>query len=260
MRVKDITEIIEWEIPLDKALEWDNPGLLVGDEDAQVERVYLALDATDGVIARAKDAGAQLILTHHPLIFSGIKNVTESTFTGRRIRELIRSGISCYAMHTNFDVCVMGKLAAGKLGLQQPRVLEPCGADGDSGIGSVGMLPEEMSLEKLAKATAEAFGISHVKVFGDAGAKVKRAAICPGSGRSTLKYALAQQADVYITGDIDHHTGIDAVAAGMAVIDAGHYGIEHIYTAYMKAFLEKRIPKLKVTEEPFGEPFWIGGV
>src|SRR5699024_8660363 len=100
------------------------------------------LDATDGVIARAKDAGAQLILTHHPLIFSGIKNVTESTFTGRRIRELIRSGISCYAMHTNFDVCVMGKLAAGKLGLQQPRVLEPCGADGDSGIGSVGMLPE----------------------------------------------------------------------------------------------------------------------
>ena len=235
MRVKDITEIIEWEIPLDKALEWDNPGLLVGDEDAQVERVYLALDATDGVIARAKDAGAQLILTHHPLIFSGIKNVTESTFTGRRIRELIRSGISCYAMHTNFDVCVMGKLAAGKLGLQQPRVLEPCGADGDSGI-------------------------SHVKVFGDAGAKVKRAAICPGSGRSTLKYALAQQADVYITGDIDHHTGIDAVAAGMAVIDAGHYGIEHIYTAYMKAFLEKRIPELKVTEEPFEEPFWIGGV
>ena len=163
-------------------------------------------------------------------------------------------------MHTNFDVCVMGKLAAGKLGLQQPRVLEPCGADGDSGIGSVGMLPEEMSLEKLAKATAAAFGISHVKVFGDAGAKVKRAAICPGSGRSTLKYALAQQADVYITGDIDHHTGIDAVAAGMAVIDAGHYGIEHIYTAYMKAFLEKRIPELKVTEEPFEEPFWIGGV
>ncbi len=259
MRVKDITEIIEWEIPLDKALEWDNPGLLVGDENAQVERVYLALDATDGVIARAKEVGAQLLLTHHPLIFSGVRNVTESTFTGRRIRELIRSGISCYAMHTNFDVCVMGKLAAGKLGLQQPRVLEPCGGE-ESGIGSVGTLPEEMSLEELAKRTASVFGISHVKVFGDAGRKVKLAAVCPGSGKSTVKYALAQQADVYITGDIDHHTGIDAAASGMAVIDAGHYGIEHIYTAYMKDFLERRIPELNVTEEPFGEPFWIGGV
>ena len=92
------------------------------------------------------------------------------------------------------------------------------------------------------------------------GEKVKRGESCQGCGRRRWKYALAKQAEVYMTGDIDHHTGIDAVAAGMAVIDAGHYGIEHIYTAYMKAFLEKRIPELKVTEEPFEEPFWIGGV
>ena len=260
MKKRDFAEIIEKLCPSETAESWDNCGFQINGTGSEISTVLVALEVTEAVIDEAERKGAQLILTHHPLIFSGIKNVTESTFTGRRIRELIRSGISCYAMHTNFDVCVMGKLATGKLGLQQPRVLEPCGADGDSGIGSVGMLPEEMSLEELAKATAEAFGISHVKVFGDAGAKVKRAAICPGSGRSTLKYALAQQADVYITGDIDHHTGIDAVAAGMAVIDAGHYGIEHIYTAYMKAFLEKRIPELKVTEEPFEEPFWIGGV
>lgn len=258
MTVSEIIKLIEGEVSPEKALDWDNVGLLVGDPTSRVRRIYLALDATDPVIEHAAAWNADLLLTHHPLIFSGVKSVTEETFLGRRIRTLIRNDISCYAMHTNFDVCVMGKLAARKLGLKNAQVLEVCGADdGIYGIGSVGVLEEPITLKKLAEKTAEVFGLSHVKVFGDGNRQVCRTAVCPGAGKSDVKYALQAGADVYITGDIDHHTGIDAVAEGLTVIDAGHYGVEHIFMDYMSGFLQERISGIEVASEPLQEPFWI---
>ena len=268
MTVNEITAEIEKRIPRERALDWDNVGLLVGDGTAEARRVYLALDVTDEVVEHAVRQKADLILSHHPLIFSGMKQVTEDTFQGRRIRKLIRHDISCYAMHTNFDVCVMGDLAAEKLGLFDVEVLEVCGAGhrgeetGEAvpyGIGCVGVLPEAVTLRQMAERTAAAFDISHVKVFGDEERPVCRVAVCPGSGKSDIPYALSSGADVYITGDIDHHSGIDAVAQGLSIIDAGHYGVEHIYMEYMKHFLQERLPELEVFTEPKQEPFWICG-
>lgn len=256
MTVEQMMHRIEEKIPTDRALDWDNVGLLVGDKKAQVKKIYLALDATDEVIDHAIAWGADALLTHHPLIFSGMKQVTEDTFLGRRIRRLIQNDISCYAMHTNFDVCVMGNLAAEKLGLKHVTVLDAQGEE-PYGIGCVGELEHPLTLQELAEMTTEKFGISHVKVFGDPEQRAERIALCPGSGKSEMRCVKAAGAGVYITGDIDHHTGIDAVADGISVIDAGHYGVEHIYMEYMEQFLREILPEVEVASEPLKEPFWI---
>ena len=103
----------------------------------------------------------------------------------------------------------------------------------------------------------ETFAISSVKVFGEPEQKVSRIAVSPGSGKSEVNNAIAAGAQVLITGDIDHHTGIDAVARELAIIDAGHYGLEHIYVEYMKQFLQEIAPELIVEAAPAKEPFWV---
>ena len=123
------------------------------------------------------------------------------------------------------------------------------------GIGCLGKLTQAVSLYDLAERVRDAFGLSHVKVFGDKDRMVQSIAMCPGSGKSEIGLAIEKGADAYITGDIDHHSGIDAVADGLSIIDAGHYGIEHIYMEYMKNWLAKEAAELEVVTEPFAEPF-----
>lgn len=259
MKIAELLEKIEKKIPKELALPWDNVGLLVGDGAGEVTKVYIALDATDEVVEHAIKAKAELLLTHHPLIFSGIKNVTADDFIGRRIIRLLSHNISCYAMHTNFDVQVMGLLAGEMLGLSDVDVLDVTDeSEGkQKGIGCVATLPEEATLIGIAKQCKKAFGMSQVKIFGAADTKIKRVAISPGAGKSEVATALLSGADVLLTGDIDHHTGIDAVAQGLQIIDAGHYGIEHIYITYMEKRIKELAPELAVETEPFSEPFWM---
>lgn len=205
----------------------------------------------------AVKSGADMLLTHHPLIFQGMKRITEDDFIGRRVMALIRANMSYYAMHTNFDVKGMAQLAAEKLGLQNSEPLEQtCIEDGAAqGIGRIGFLADTYSLQECCQLVKTAFELDQVKVFGSLTKEVKRVAICPGAGKSDVEYALQAGADVYITGDIDHHTGIDAWACGMAVIDAGHYGIEHIFIPYMASFLQKHAPQVEVVMQDRTDPF-----
>lgn len=248
MKCSDIIKILEQRAPLSMACDWDNPGLLTGKRDKEIKTILLALDATEAVIEQALEAGADMILTHHPLIFKPVKKINDDDFTGRRLLKLIGNDICCYAMHTNFDAApgCMGDLAANLLGLKEQSVLEVMGTAAvfegseeveEYGIGKCGLLSQEVTLTQLAGRVKQVFGLPFVTVFGDGERKVKQAAICPGAGGSTMGAALRSGADVYITGDISHHEGIDAVAGGMAVIDAGHYGIEHIFMDFMEGFL-----------------------
>jgi dinuclear metal center YbgI/SA1388 family protein len=258
MKIRELTEEIEKRIPLSLALDWDNVGLLVGDEEREVQTVYLALDATDAVIREATASGADLLLTHHPLIFGGCRRISSDDFVGRRVLALAQHQIACYAMHTNFDVAVMGTLAAKKFGLLDLQVLDVTYHQPETmGIGCVGHLMEVHLLQELAVRTREVFGLSHVKVFGAADAMIQRIAISPGSGKGEVDAAIAAGAQVLITGDIDHHTGLDAQARGLRIIDAGHYGIEHIYVDYMEQFLQEIAPELSVIKAKKQEPFWI---
>ena len=260
MTCGEIIEKLETLSPKNYAEDWDNIGLLAGRRDKDVETIYIALDATDEVIADAVRAGADMLLTHHPMIFKPLKRVSGEHFIGDKILTLAESGMCYYAMHTNFDVKGMADLSAAMLGLEEPEVLDVVKVcDGrEEGIGRVGALMEPLALKRCADFVKAMFSLSHVKVFGDPERVIRRAAVSPGSGRSEIGNAIAHGADVLITGDIDHHDGIDAVAKGLCIIDAGHYGLEHIFIRYMKEYLEIRCRDLELVTQKITFPYWIG--
>lgn len=255
MKCSEIYALIEQEYSPEYACDWDNVGLLAGRRDKEVKKILLALDATDEVVRLAAEQKADMLITHHPMIFSPIRRVTDEDMVGRRLLALIRQDISYYAMHTNYDTRGMADLASGLLGLQECTVLEEV-KDGE-GIGRVGVLPRRMTLKACAELVKQAYQIPNVKLFGSPDTEVFSAAICPGAGKSTMKEALRFGCDVYITGDIDHHTGIDAVDQGLCIIDAGHYGIEHIFMEDIKAYLEKVLTGVHMDVVPIRHPFIV---
>ena len=226
MKVKELTNWLDGRYPADMAEHWDNVGLLVGDDEAEVHHVLLALDLTEKTLDEAISAGADMIITHHPMIFEGQKKINNHSFTGRRILKLIRNRIQYYAMHTNYDVLGMAELSAD--------YLKECG-----------------------EFVKEALALNDVRIYGDPDTMVEKAAICTGSGKSMISDVLAKGADVYVTGDIDHHTGIDAVASGLPIIDAGHYGTEYIFMKAMRKILEEKYPSLQITCAKVKSPYMI---
>ena len=254
-----ICESLEELSPKRFALSFDNVGLLVGRYDKDVKTIYIALDATDEVIDAAIECEADMLITHHPMIFSAIKSVRADDFIGRRILKLAKYDISYYAMHTNFDVMGMADAAADEIDLIERDVLQVTYEDeiGAEGIGRIGRLREEMSLIELCDFVKERFMLDTVKVFGDPDRLCNICAISPGSGKSMIKYAIEKGADVIITGDIDHHEGIDSVAQGLCVIDAGHFGIEKIFVPYMEEFIRREMPEIKVYTHEMTAPFMV---
>ena len=259
MLCKEIIQVIEAAYPREAALDFDNVGLLAGRTEKEVKRVYIALDATDAVIDRAVEARADMLITHHPLIFSPLKKVTDEDFVSRRVVKLIQNDISYYAMHTNYDVLGMAELAEKILGIRNTEVLDiTMEKDGKpEGIGRIGELEKPMTLEECCVYVKHKLNLGSLKVFGDMQAEVSRLAISPGSGKTAIAAAIAKGADVLVTGDIGHHDGLDAVEQGLAVIDAGHYGTEYIFIDDMRRFLEDKLPVLDVITTPVIHPFQV---
>lgn len=260
MLCREIIEKLEETYPVHLAEAWDNPGLIAGRWEKEIKKVYIALDATEAVIAHAVQEGADLLLTHHPMLMQPQKKINTGDFYGRRLITLIQNDICYYAMHTNYDIVKMAPLAAEILGLDNVSVLEPtCTlADGtEAGFGSVGTLPKHMTLAECAAYVKQAFDIPSVKIFGDPQTPVYQAALLPGSGKSMVHTAIQKHADVYISGDFGHHDGIDAVDQGICVIDAGHYGIEHIFIKQMEQEIKERFPELSVVTEALAHPFEV---
>lgn len=261
MKCSEIIGRLEMLAPPYMACDWDNPGLLAGRMEKEVRNVYLALDATDEVILEAERWGADLLITHHPLIFKPLKKINDQDFIGRRLLKLIQKDISYYAMHTNFDCApgCMADLAAERLQLADQEVLETMGVweEIPYGIGKTGVLKEPVNLGLLAEMVKSAFGLPYVTVYGDRDVftEIKRVAVSPGSGGSMIGQALKSGAQVIITGDIGHHDGIDAVANHLAVIDAGHYGLEHVFMDFMETFLKDTYgDELAVRKSPVSFP------
>ena len=260
MKLRDIMKVIEADFPKNLAMDWDNVGLIVGDEEAEIHKVLINLDVTDAAVDRAVRSGADLILTHHPLLFRPLRTVTEQNFIARRVRELIRHDINYYAMHTNFDIAGMADLNAEDLALRDPEVLEVLGNYDDGreyGLGRIGQLEKEMTLADLARKVKEAMKLDAVRVYGDPDRIVSRVGVSSGAGKSAVSDALAKDADVLITGDLDYHTAIDANARGLAMIDAGHYGTELIYITYMADYVREKFPSLTVLTMEIEQPYTV---
>lgn len=259
MLVREILQTLSELAPFEYAESWDNSGLLVGRQDKEVKRIYIAIDATDEIIDDAIRKRADLLLTHHPLIFSSMKQVVSDDFVGRRIIKLISSDMSYIAMHTNFDIMGMADAAADSLSLKNCEVLETIFEDdiAKAGYGRIGSLSYPMTLEELAREVKKAFNLPNVRIFGAPETTIATVGIFPGSGGSGIEPAINGGADVLITGDIKHHEGIDAVARELAIIDAGHYGIEKLFISYMEEYIQRRIKDVMVITEEAREPFIV---
>lgn len=262
MKCREIIDILEELAPRRMACDWDNPGLLAGRMDKEVHKVLLTVDADDKAVERAIQEGTDMIISHHPLIFKPVKHVTDEDFIGRRLVQMLQADLSYFAMHTNFDAApgCMADAVAHKLGISGGEPLEEMGEeDGASfGIGKIGALKEPVTGMELARQVKEKFGLPFVTVYGSnlwEREPVRRIATCPGSGGSTIKEAIKKNAQVLVTGDISHHEGIDANAQGLMIIDAGHYGLEHIFMEYMENYLKKRLgDRLEILKMPVQFP------
>lgn len=265
MELKELISKLELLAPNKAAEKWDNPGLLV-DTKRDIKKVMLAVDASDYVIEKAIDNNVDLIITHHPLIFTGLKKVNYADFIGRRILSLAANGIALYAMHTNYDICQLSDAAGKKLGLVKEGIIEITDESENVGFGMYGTISDDelskigkrecnITVNDIANLVKLQFELPNVRVFGDLNKNVSRIGIFPGSGKSAVHEAISNSIDVLVTGDIDHHAGIDAVAEGMCIIDAGHYGIEKIFVDCMEEYFSKEMPQMEIVAIKDDEPF-----
>ncbi|MGU3408956.1 Nif3-like dinuclear metal center hexameric protein [Microbacterium sp. M1A1_1b] len=235
--LRDLQAVIESLWPVDGAESWDSVGLVSGDLDAPVDHVHLAVDAVPDTAREAVSLGADLLLTHHPLLLRGVTTVAESTYKGAVLATLIRGGCALVAAHTNADVVATGTSAvlAERIGLTEQRPLEP-GATDDTGIGRVGVLAEPMTLGALARRVVDVLPAtaSGVRVSGDYDRPVRTVALCAGAGDAYLGNPLVQAADVYVTSDLRHHPASEfreqaLLTDGPALIDTSHWATEWLW-------------------------------
>ncbi len=243
--VSDLIDVMEELAPSSLAESWDNVGLQVGSLDRPVNKVIIALDPTPTVVLSACTQGADLLITHHPLIFHPVKSVNLDLYPGNIIGEAVKNGLAIYAAHTNLDSCAGGvnDIMSGRLKLRNVKVLKPVQADSfpnaDVGLGRIGDLKEPLSLEKFAEKVKQELQLESIKVVGKPDAIIERVCVCCGSGSSLLKDFLACGADLYVSGDLHYHDGRLTEMAGKALIDIGHFHSEHLIVAALAAILEK---------------------
>ncbi len=229
MKICDIIAEIEKKAPTYLACDWDNVGLILGNRDAEVTTVMTALDLDIDVAEKAKQVGAQLIITHHPIMFSPVNKINSDTPEGRCIMFMIENGIALYSAHTNLDAAEGGTndFLAKLYGLENIGVWEITYTDEtgkSSGLGRAGRLPQPTVLKSLAAEIGKKLGVENIQYIGDENKLINTVSICSGGGGSMINDKITS--DVYITGDVKYSNARDAVAMGLAVIIAPHYSTE----------------------------------
>ena len=243
-KVKDVIAVIEEFAPLALQEKWDNSGLCIGSPEDKVSSVLLGLDCTPELVDEAIACGADMIVTHHPLIFSGLKKISAEDLVGEAVVKAIRAGISVYAAHTSADKVIAGVSGAmaARLGLKDVRILDEDGEG--TGLGVVGNLPEPMTAQDALELVKERFALKVVKSSKPVGCKIERVAMCGGSGGSLIGAAQAAGAQLYISGDISYHNFF--TPEGFMIMDIGHYESEIEIVDILYSLIKKNIPTFAV--------------
>lgn len=248
MTVKDITSVIESWAPLGIQEEWDNSGLIIGNYDDEVHGVLVAFDCTAELVREAVSKGCDLIITHHPLIYKGVRHIRRGECIGEAILEAIRSGVAIYAAHTNADKVPGGVswAMAGRLGLKDVSIL--CD-EGGYGFGAVGSLEKAMSGEEALSYVASRFGLKVIR-HSALVPKIERVAVLGGSGSSQIPQALKAGAQLYICGDISYHYFF--ADEGLMLMDIGHFESEVEIVDIFFSMIRKKFPTFAVlkSEDP----------
>ena len=234
-----IIKAIEKECPTSLAYSWDNVGLLIGSRTHTAKKVLIALDVNKNSIDEAIKTGADVIVSHHPAIFSPLKRITDET--APTLMRLIRHGICVYSAHTNMDNAKNGINArlARLFELSDVQIIDPCEQDPECGLGRVGKLAQSVDLYTLCETVKEKLSTPAVRVIGSESSKIERIAVLGGSCSEFIPKAVKMGAQAVITGDMKYHDSLDLSDAGITVIDAGHFPTEHLVVDYFKEIIDK---------------------
>ena len=256
MKVKDIIRVIEEFAPLSIQEGWDNSGLCIGSPEDVVSSVLLGLDCTPELVDEAIACGADMIVTHHPLIFQGLKKISPEDPVGEAVMKAIKAGISIYAAHTSADKVIAGVSGAmaAKLGLEDVRILDEDGEG--TGLGVVGNLPEPLSAEEAVRLVKERFGLKAIRTSRPLEGKISRVAMCGGSGGSLIGTAMKSGAQLYISGDISYHHFF--TRDGFMLMDIGHYESEIEIVDILFSLIKKNFPifAVRITQNIYSNPIF----
>ncbi len=262
--LSDVTSVAHSLWPLAGAEDWDSPGLSSGDPSHPVTKIHLAVDAVASTVAEAIDIGADLLLTHHPLLLRGVTTVAEDHYKGALLASLIRAQCGLLAVHTNADVVADGvsDILATRLGLLD-AVPITAGALAGTGIGRAGRLTEPSTLGHLAHSILALLPAtaSGIRVAGEYQAPIHTVALCAGAGDSLLRHPLVTKADVYITSDLRHHPASESreqslCAGGPALIDVSHWASEWLWLEPAAVQLRAALPGVDVTVSDLNTDPW----
>ncbi len=236
-----ISELFSWA-PEDLAEEWDNVGLQVGYPFWPVKKAVIALDVTPQTLAFALEAKADIVISHHPLIFRPLKKLDLNQTTARLLAGFLRHEISVVSMHTNLDSVLGGvnDRLASMLGLQDTKPLLPREPGSDAGLGRIGILPEPVFQEDFLPNISSALGKACLAAAGSVQGKISRVALCSGSGSGLFPEAVRKGAQAYVSAEIKHSVAREAEALGVLVVDAGHFETERPVVADIEEFLSNR--------------------
>lgn len=256
VKVQNLIELIDEIMPFSLAESWDNSGLQAGDLNWGVKKILIALDVSMGAMEDAVKWGADLLLTHHPLMIQPCTSIDFATMPGNIIKLAAEHKISIVSAHTNLDKAEGGlnDYFASVLKLRQIDSLFPYAAELTNkllskkeqtvqGLGRTGLLDTPLSLNMFAKQVKTRLGLSSIRVVGDDDLQINKVAICTGSGGSLLEYFYRTDAEVYVTGDVKYHEARDVEAAGLGLIDVGHFASEHIVIELLKKVLGMNVKK-----------------
>ena len=239
MKVKDITNLLDELYPEYLKASYDNVGLMVGNYDNEVERVFIALDLTREVMDEALKAKADLIITHHPLLFRPLSSINTANDPGSIIKDLINNDITLFSMHTNFDTVKMNDLIGSILGINDRELLsekENCGI-----VGTI----KESSVKEFAEVVKERLSLDEVIYVGDENVKISKVALCAGSGSSMINDAKEKNAHVFLTGDLSYSRALEAKRLGLNMMVIPHH-IEYLFYKAVEEELHKFNDKLTI--------------
>lgn len=228
MKIDKLIKVMESIAPVNLKESYDNVGLMVGDREREITKVLVALDCTLEVIEEAKAIGANVILSHHPLLFRKPSTITTDTLLGKKIIELIKNDIALYSSHTNWDSVKAGinDEFVAFLGFGEGEIMAKNPVEATAGIGRLVKVSGEITLKEVIETVKEKLNINTVRFAGDLNKTIKSIAFVNGSGQEFMELAARKGADLIITGDTTYHFVSDYSEMGLAILDIGHFNSE----------------------------------
>lgn len=244
MTVKDILDCITEIAPLQWQESYDNAGLQVGDLSAEARKTLICLDITEEIVDEAIAKNCNLIISHHPLIFKGLKHLTPQTYIERAVMKAIKHDIVMISMHTNLDNSYLGvsRVLADKLGLKNLHILQPSECEPElCGAGMVGEFEIPMEEVDFLQLVSEAIGSPCLRHSALTGRKIQKVALCGGSGSPFFADALRQKVDAYLTADIKYHDFF-LPEGHILLVDGGHFETEQFTKELISDLIQKKFP------------------